>query len=81
VALAGGHDAANYPLRVHIFQVGGVSHYYGATRTLDYVDGEGRANLFENSEPRGFDFSYRCGERLRYSSGYETFLARWKKPN
>ena len=79
--LAGGHNAADYPLRVHIYQENGVSHYYNQTRTLDFVDGEGRANLYENSEPRGFDFSYRCGERLRYSAGYETYLARWKKPN
>jgi hypothetical protein len=44
------------------------------------VDGEGRANLYENGEPRGFDFSYRCGERLRGSAGFETYMARWKKP-
>lgn len=79
-ALAGGRNAADYPFRVHIYQVGGVSHY-GQTRTLDVVDGEGRANLFENGEPRGFDFSYRCQERLRGSAGYETYLARWKKQN
>jgi hypothetical protein len=81
VALAGGHNAAEYPLRVHIYQVGGVSHYYSPTRSLDLVDGEGRANLFENGEPLGFDFSYRCEERLKDSAGYETYLARWKKPN
>jgi hypothetical protein len=43
------------------------------------VDGEGRANLFENGQPRGFDYGYQCGERLRNSPGYETYLARWKK--
>jgi hypothetical protein len=83
--LAGGHSAADYPLRVHIFQFNSHSHYYhgggyGGITSLDVVDGEGRANLYENSEPRGFDFSYRCGERLRASPGYETYMERWKKP-
>jgi hypothetical protein len=78
-ALAGGHNAIDYPLRVHVFEHNGHSHYYGQTRTLDVVDGEGRANLFENGVPRGFDFSYRCEERLRNSMGFETYLAKWKK--
>jgi hypothetical protein len=77
-ALAGKTSAADFPLRVHIFSYNGHSHYYD--RSLDMVDGEGRANLFENGEPRGFDFSYRCADRLRVSPGYETYLARWKKP-
>jgi hypothetical protein len=71
-------NLAEYPLRVHILRFNGVSHY--AFRTMDYVDGEGRANLFENGEPRGFDFKYRCGERLRGNAGYETYPAKWKKP-
>lgn len=71
-------NPADYPLRVHIFQFNGHSAYY--YQRVEYVDGEGRANLFENSNPVGFDFSYRCSERLRVSAGYETFLARWKKP-
>jgi hypothetical protein len=78
VALAGGYKLADYPLRVHIFSFNSHSHYY--ERQVSWVDGEGRANLFENSEPRGFEFSYRCGERLRKSDGFETYLARWKKP-
>ena len=71
-------NPADYPLRVHIFQFNGHSAYY--YQRVEYVDGEGRANLFENSNPVGFDFSYRCSERLRVSAGYVTFLARWKKP-
>ena len=78
VALAGKTSAADYPLRVHIFSYNGHSHYYSGT--LDMVDGEGRANLYENGEPRGFDFSYRCADRLRASPGFETYMARWKKP-
>ena len=77
--LAGGRSAADYPLRVHIFQVSQHSHY--RERLLDRVDGEGRANLFENSQPQGFDFSFLCAERVMTSSGHETYPARWKKAN
>ncbi len=81
---AGTVNPADYPLRVHIFQFNSYSHYYrpggGIPSSLDSVDGEGRANLFENGDPKGFDFSYSCGHRLMASPGYETYLARWKKP-
>ena len=78
VAWAGKWSAADYPLRVHIFQFNAHSHYY--YRSLDAVDGEGRANLYENGQPLGFDFGYYCGSRIMVSPGYETYLARWKKP-
>ncbi|MGA2887531.1 MAG: hypothetical protein ABSE51_05715 [Terracidiphilus sp.] len=76
--LAGGHNPADFPLRVHIYTHNGVSHYYN--RSLEMVDGEGRANLFENGEPRGFDYRYTCERRLMNSMGFETYMARWKKP-
>jgi hypothetical protein len=75
---AGDRSLADYPLRVHIFQVTQRSHYY--RESMDFADGEGRANLFENGEARGFDFNFRCGTRLMTSPGYETYAARWKKP-
>ncbi|MGB7266013.1 MAG: hypothetical protein WBC92_10910 [Terracidiphilus sp.] len=85
IAHAGSRNPAGYPLRVHIFQFNGYSHYYrpggGVSSSLDEVDGEGRANLYENGQPRGFDFSYACSERLMVSPGFETYLARWKKAN
>ncbi len=71
-------DPAEYPLRVHVFSHSGHSHY--SHQMLDYSDGEGRGNLFENSQPTAFDFSYRCMERIEDSIGYETYMARWKKP-
>jgi hypothetical protein len=77
-AFAGHHAATDFPLRVHIYNLGSHSHYYGAT--VSYVDGEGRGNLYENSEAHGFDFSYRCDQRMLSSAGYETYMARWKKP-
>jgi hypothetical protein len=78
VAFAGKPSANDFPLRVHIFGFNGTQHY--SDRVLDWVEGEGRANLYEKSEPRAFDFSYRCSERLRGSAGFETYMARWKKP-
>ena len=77
------HNRADYPLRVHIFNHNGYSHYYGynGARSLEDVDGEGRANLYENSQPRAFDFHYECEERLMDSEGFDTLPARWKKPN
>lgn len=77
-SLAWGHSAADYPLRVHIYQHDGVSHYHAGS--LDGVDGEGRGNLFENGDPHGFDFRYDCGNRLMNSVSFETYPARWKKP-
>src|ERR1700689_5353460 len=72
-----GRNPADYPLRVHIYEHNAHSHYYH--QVLDWVDGEGRANLFENGAPLAFDYSYRCTERLRNSPGFETYLAKWKK--
>ena len=76
-------NPADYPLRVHIFNHSGYSHYYGygGVRSLEDVDGEGRANLYENSQPRAFDFHYECEERLLNSEGFDTLPARWKKLN
>jgi hypothetical protein len=76
--LAGGPDLAKYPLRVHIFQNSQQVHYMHRSH---YVDGKGSANLYENSEPRGFAYKFWCVYRLRISPGYETYPARWKKPN
>ena len=78
VAFAGKLDTADYPLRVHVFAFNGSAHYRGGS--LDQVDGDGRANLYENGDPKGFDFSYSCGVRLNVSPGFETYPARWKKP-
>jgi len=74
-----GHNPADYPLRVHIFSHNAHSHYTGPGRVLEFADGEGTANLYENGEPRGFEYSYRCDNRLANSPGFETFPARWKK--
>jgi hypothetical protein len=35
--------------------------------------------VFENSEPRGFQFSFSCVDGLQASGGYGTYPARWKK--
>jgi len=76
-AFASTANLNDFPLRVHIVQNANHAHY--RYRTLDWVDGEGRAVLFENSQPRGFDYGFRCGDRVLPSAGWETYPARWKK--
>ena len=68
-----------YPLRVHIFRRAETTFYH--MRVAEQAKGEGRANLFENSQARGMDFQFNCANQLQTSSGYETFPAKWKKPN
>ncbi|HXB61848.1 MAG TPA: hypothetical protein VNU94_03220 [Acidobacteriaceae bacterium] len=71
-------DPANYPLRVHVFSYSETTFYH--REYLDEAKGEGRANLFENSEAHGVDFSFECDQKLKTSFGYETYPAKWKKP-
>ena len=82
-ALASSHDPADFPLRVNILKYTPNSRHSRERKSNsdgpDYVDGMGVADLFENGEPRGFQFSSSCIDTLRASSGYETFPARWKK--
>lgn len=77
-AFAGNRNPADFPLRVHIYSHSSHSHYWH--KSLEVVDGEGRANLYENGVPTAFDFSYQCDTRLMNSVGYSTLMARWKKP-
>ena len=72
-------NLADYPLRLHIFGRSQTSFYYSRARSLDETQGDGRANLYENSEARGLDFNYQCSYKVRASFGYETYPARWKK--
>lgn len=78
LACAESHNPADYPLRVHIFGRNQTTFYHD--RQAEESKGEGRANLFENGEPKGLDFQYECDHRLQTSSGFETFPAKWKKP-
>lgn len=77
VALAGGRNLADYPLRVHLYHLSQHSHY--RYQMIDYVDGEGSGNLYEKGNPRGFDYGFRCDDRLMLSQGWETYPARWRK--
>jgi hypothetical protein len=79
IALAGGKNLADYPLRVHVFGRNETTFYH--MRAAEEAKGEGRANLFENGGARGMDFEFDCSGRLMASSGYETYAARWKKSN
>jgi len=77
-------DPDDYPLRIQIFKIAAHSRHERENKVFaadmhDYIDGMGGANLFENSQPRGFLFTYSCVVPLHASSGFETFPARWKK--
>jgi hypothetical protein len=72
-------NPADYPLRVHILGKNQTTFYHN--RYAEEAKGEGRANLFENSEARGVDFTFDCSEKLKASFGFETYPAKWKKPN
>jgi hypothetical protein len=72
-------NPADYPLRIHIYGHNQTTFYHN--RNEDEAKGEGRANLFENGEVHGVDFSFDCSEKVKNSFGYETYPAKWKKPN
>lgn len=78
LAPAESHKPADYPLRVHIYRLTHQTQRYRGV--VQWVDGEGRANLFENGAPVGIDFAYSCSDRFMNSSGFETYPAKWKKP-
>ena len=71
-------NPADYPLRIHVLGRNETTFYHH--RYAEEAKGEGRANLFENSEARGVDFTFDCSEKLKASFGYETYPAKWKKP-
>ncbi len=77
--IAESKNPADYPLRVHIFGRDQTTFYHN--RYAEESKGDGRANLFANGEVRGVDFNFDCSEKLRGSFGYETYPAKWKKPN
>jgi hypothetical protein len=82
-ALAGKPDPDKYPLRVHIFRYAVQQHPGRELKSQSdmaaYVSGMGHADLFENGEPRGFQFRYSCTVAMLASERYSTFPARWKK--
>src|SRR5471032_1912808 len=71
-------NPADYPLRIHVFSKNEIN--FMSHRSVEEAKGEGRANLFENSEAHGVDFTFDCDDKLRASFGYETYPAKWKKP-
>jgi hypothetical protein len=71
-------NPADYPLRIHVFGRNETTFYHN--RYAEEAKGEGRANIFENGEARGVDFTFDCSEKLKASFGYDTYPARWKKP-
>lgn len=78
-SIAESKNPNDYPLRIHIFNRNETTFYHN--RFPDEAKGEGRANLFAGGEVHGIDFSFDCPEKLKASFGYETYPAKWKKPN
>jgi hypothetical protein len=76
-------DEAKYPLRVHIMRFAAQPNHSRVPKSLSdpppYVAGMGVADLFENGEPQGFQFTYSCTVAMQASGGYSTLPARWKK--
>lgn len=69
---------ADYPLRLHIFGRNQTTFYH--YRSEDEAKGEGRAELFENGEGHGVDFTFDCSQKIKASFGFETYPAKWRKP-
>jgi hypothetical protein len=72
-------NPADYPLRLHIFGKNETTFYQN--RVAQESKGDGRANLFANSDVHAVDFSFDCSEKLKASFGFETYPAKWKKPD
>ncbi len=77
-ALAGDKNPADYPLRLHIFSREEHTHYHRDVEEAS--QGTGRANLFENGEVHAVDFHFNCNEKIENSVGFETYMAKWRKP-
>lgn len=77
--IAESKNPADYPLHVHIFPHDQTAFYH--YRSAEEFKGDGRANLFANGDVHAVDFTFDCSEKLKASFGYETYPAKWKKPN
>jgi hypothetical protein len=72
-------NIADYPLRIHIFNRNETTFYHN--RIEEEAKGEGRGNLFGNGAVKGVEFTFDCDQKLKASFGYETYPAKWKKPD
>ncbi|HEY6376746.1 MAG TPA: hypothetical protein VIX90_14590 [Edaphobacter sp.] len=77
--IAESKNPSDYPLRIHIFPHDQTAFYHN--RNAEEFKGDGRANLFANGDVHAIDFTFDCSEKLKTSFGYETYPAKWKKPN
>lgn len=70
-----GKDPANYPLKVHIFQVAWGSHI---PRFNEYR-ATGRGNVWDGDSVHAFDFTYDCSFPVRRTARNQPYLGKWKK--
>ena len=80
VVIAESRNPTDYPLRIHIFNRSETTFYHH--EFVDEAKGEGRANLFANGDVpwRGLQLLPAL-KSWKASFGYETYPAKWKKPN
>jgi hypothetical protein len=71
-------NPGDYPLRLHIFSREEHTHYHHGLES--FSQGDGRANLFANGEVHAVDFHFDCNEKIERSVGFETYMAKWRKP-
>ena len=77
LAAADSKNAADYPLRIHIFKRSETTFYHH--RSAEESKGDGHADLFENGTAHAVDFTFECDEKLHDSLEFETYPAKWKK--
>jgi hypothetical protein len=64
-------DQSAYPLRVQVMHT-------GWHRTAWRATGFGKADLKEDGQVQGFDYTFDCREPFLASKGADSYLARWK---
>jgi hypothetical protein len=64
-------DQSAYPLRVQVMHT-------GWHRTAWRATGFGQADLKEDGQVQGFDYTFACREPFLASKGADSYLARWK---
>ena len=78
IGIAESKNPNDYPLRLHVYNPSETTFYHN--RLQEEAKGDGRANLFENGEVHAVEYSFDCSEKVRSSFGYETYPAKWHKP-
>jgi hypothetical protein len=71
LAKASAPDPASYPLRVQVMRANWHHTAWGTT-------GYGKANLQQNDQVQGLDYTFECPEPFLPSDGGDRYMAKWK---